>query len=189
MLKRFKGFSFAIIILILIIAITGCDSNGVNGDEDFVWNTFNNDYYTFDYPGPWEEDSEDGIAAVRSEDEEQFFIAFYFSDALTDEEEEQFWSAIEESEEIPEEFEDDFMEGFSIFAEGEFEFDSLKINEFNGYTAIEGEGVATEDNIKTNFIIYNYDEEHSIMIYYLAEGSKYSEEIKDRIYNSFQVNL
>ena len=81
------------------------------------------------------------------------------------------------------------MEGFYIFGGGEFEFDSLKINQFNGYTAIEGEGVATEDNIKTNFIVYNYDEEHSIIIYYLAEESKYSEEIKDRIYNSFQVNI
>lgn len=189
MFKKFKGFGLILILLVVTLTISGCDSNEIDTDEDFVWNTFNNDYYTFDYPGPWEEDYEDGIAAVGGEEEEQFFIALYFSEALTDEEEDQFWNAIEESDEIPEEFEDDFMKGFSIFAEGEFEFDSLKINQFNGYTAIEGEGVAIEDNIKTNFIIYNYESEHSIMLYYLAEKNNYNEEIKDRIYNSFQVNF
>lgn len=197
-LRRLKIAVVSIIIFGLVLTLSACDMGNGNdvGDEDngeeLVWETFSNDFFSFDYPGPWEELDEGYVVMVsdglEEEEPEHAFTSMYVGQELNEQQEEDLWEAVEEDEEIPDEFEEDFIEGFSETYGEEVEFDYLKVSEFNDYISIEGEGsTVEEDELKINLVLFYHEGENSILISYMAPEEHYSEEIKEEIYSSYEV--
>ena len=201
-LNKLKIIGVFTLVFALTVTLAACDMNG-NGngndagngnDEDFVWATFTNNYFTFDYPGPWEDEDGDFVVLVadslKESEANQAFMAIDMSQELPEDYESHFWQTAEETGEVPEGFEEEFMESFIDSYGEDIEFDELEVDEFNGYISIEGVGTTKEeDELKISLVLFYYQEANSILISYMAPEEYYDDEIRERIYSSFEVNI